>query len=63
MGQSTLIRDWKLVSRGVLLGSGRGPLVVGELFRRLSVLVSSLVFRIYTVPLSCSPSLPIYVLL
>jgi hypothetical protein len=63
MGRSTLIRDWKLVSRGVILGSSRGPLVVGELFRRLSVMVFSLVFRIYTTSLSCSPSLPVYVLL
>jgi hypothetical protein len=63
MGRSTLIRDWKLVSRGIILGSSRGPLVVGELFRRLSVMVFSLVFRIYTTHLSCSSSLLISVLL
>ncbi|KAK2397896.1 hypothetical protein QL285_059421 [Trifolium repens] len=50
MGQSTLIRDWKLVSRGVLLGSGRESrltepeLKLGETNR--SSLISFLSFRL-----------------
>jgi hypothetical protein len=31
MGQLILLRDWMLVSRGFLLGSDRGPLMVGSL--------------------------------